>query len=187
MLYSRVLKCLCSIQLISQEHTISKVALVWCHPSIHKRTLSFFLGMHILFFTLPIFFVTPFMIIYYLSLYLFISHFSSLFSTILFFFTLQICSFVSLCTLFPLFFILPRCVFMSLLCEYTSKYILCNFLFFYLFSFILFELLLNFFSRGSEREKIVLSRPRALTKVKVKVKSQRMVGRLKRVTKAGHR
>jgi len=50
-----------------------------------KRTLSFFLGMHILLFTLPNFFVTLFMIIYYLSLYLFVPHFSSLFSTNLFF------------------------------------------------------------------------------------------------------
>ena len=44
-----------------------------------KKTFSFFLGMHILFFTLSNFFVTLFMIIYYLSLYLFVSHVSSFF------------------------------------------------------------------------------------------------------------
>jgi len=37
--------------------------------AFNKKNLSFFLGMHILFLTLPDFFITLFMIIYYLSLY----------------------------------------------------------------------------------------------------------------------
>jgi len=93
-----------------------------------KRTLSFFLGMHILFFTLPNFFVTIVMIIYYLSLYLFIYHFFFLFSANLFFFSLQICFFVYLCT-FLFSFSFSLCAFS---CQYYASIhlnILCNFLF----------------------------------------------------------
>jgi len=86
-----------------------------------KRTFPFFLGMHILFVTLPTF------LLHFLWLYIIYDYFySSLISPLI---SLQICSFHFKFVLsyfralfLPHFFILPRCVFVSIICEYTSKY-----------------------------------------------------------------
>ena len=83
--------------------------------------------MHILFFTLPNFFVT-FLWLYIIYHYIYLSLISPLFS-------LQICSFLCKFVLsylralfFPLFFILPLCVFVSILCEYTRFCVIFCFL-----------------------------------------------------------
>jgi len=83
-----------SIQVGLKKWTIfSKIVIVCNDAERRRRKLHAFnkknsfilLSMHILFFILPNFFVTLFMITCYLSLYLFLSHFSYLFSTNLLF------------------------------------------------------------------------------------------------------
>ena len=122
------------------------------HAFNKKITISFFLDMHFLFFTLPNFFVTLFMIIYYLSLYLFVSHLSSLFSTNLFF-SLQSLFFCIFVHFFPLSTSFSLGVFS---CQYyvsTHLNILCNFLFLiYSLSFSLKFYRVFFTKRVGERK-----------------------------------
>jgi len=102
-----------------------------------KITLSLLLGMHTLFFNLSNFFVTLFIIICCLSLYLVVSHFSSLFFANLFF-SLQNLFFRIFVHFFsPLFFVLPSSIFMSILCEYKP-----------FFHFLKFKIIIYSFKMG---------------------------------------